>query len=89
MALRTYPLTTMQHAESGHFFAVCDALPAFIAHGQTMEELSANSIGIIRRILERKGQSVLSVEISPQPPEVPEEIKVLHLTAVAMLAPAA
>lgn len=89
MALQTYPLTVMQHEDTGHFFALCDTLPPFIAHGRTMTELGENSAGVVRRILEKQGQAVLSVEISPQSPQLPKKIKVMQLTAVAMFASAA
>ena len=78
-----YPLTIMQHEETGHFLATCEHLPPFIAHGPSLADLRENSRIVLKRILEKQGCTVSSVEISPQPPHLPDSIRVTEITAVA------
>ena len=57
-----YPLTVMQHEETGHYFATCDKLPPFIAQGRTLSELRDNAVIVIRRVLEKRGCVVESID---------------------------
>ena len=84
MATTAYPLTLMQHEGTGHYIATCETLLPFIAQGSTLDELRDNARIVIRRILEKQGNSVSSVEISPQPPHIPDSIQVADITAVAV-----
>ena len=84
MTTHAYALTVMQHEATGHYIATCDILLPFIAQGSSLTELRENSRVIIRRILEKNGCVVESVEISPPAPEVPNSISVTEITAVAV-----
>ena len=83
MTTSSYPLTIMQHEATGHFLATCEHLPPFIAQGESLEVLRENARIVIRRILEKQGCTVSSVEINPQPPHLPDSIRVTEITAVA------
>lgn len=84
MTTNAYALKVMQHEATGHYVATCENMLPFIAQGGSLSELRENSRIVIRRILEKRGCTVESVEISPPAPEVPSSISVTEITAVAV-----
>lgn len=89
METRVYPLTIMQHEETGHYFATCEGLPQFMSHGESLMQLRDNAAQVMHRVLTKKGLPVDTVEVVSKTSNVPEGLAVFDTVAVARIQAAA
>lgn len=92
MKTSIHALTIAEHKDTGRLVVTCEKLPGFIAHGRDNEQLRERIPKVLRRYLERDGRVVESIELKPDAPETPSNIRIRsfdNLTAVAVYAEAA
>ncbi|MGB6228594.1 MAG: hypothetical protein WBF53_00520 [Litorimonas sp.] len=92
MTISEYALTLAEHEVTGRIVATCRDLPGFIAHGRDKEQLRERISNVLRRVLEREGHRVDSIDLIPAAPDLPDNIRIRSqdgLRAVATFAEAA
>jgi len=69
--------------DSGEWFlATSEQMPGLMVHGESVDQIRERAPEVIKRLLERQGNAVENVSISPPPPDDPTCFITFSVTAV-------